>query len=233
MSMPTAKTDPASPKPITTLPVSKMISCFQTIVTVEVGAEKKPFLIHKDLLVFYSDYFRGAFNSAFSEAIQGKISLVDERVDVFNIVNKFVYTRQLSDNVDSDLQWEILIRTWIFGDKYLMPSLQNSVMSILLEKGLKQNFVPTGQLKFIYNNTVPGSLLRKMVVDVAAYECSMESLMVRSKGALWSHEALVDLVLVIGAKKKEDIGRFALPEANKGKCYYHIHADGENCNVKL
>jgi hypothetical protein len=204
-------------------------SCFQTTVTVEVGTKKKAFIIHKDLLVFYSDYFRGAFNGSFSEATKGKISLADERVDVFNVVNQFVYTRQLSDKLDSDLEWEMLVRAWLFGDKYLMPSLQNRAMSVLIEKGAITLFVPTSCLELIYNNTLPGSVLRKFMVDTAAYTCDTSELVDDS----WPREALVDLVKVVGAKKKEEIGDFRLPKANKGRCYYHVHADGENCNTKL
>jgi hypothetical protein len=123
---------------------------------VEVGAVKRTFMIHKDLLVFYSDYFRGAFNGSFSEAKKGKITLSDERVDVFRVVNRFIYTRQLSDEFDPEPTWETLIRTWLFGDKYLMPSLQNKTMSILLKKVDQTKEIPTGHLKLIYDNTLPG-----------------------------------------------------------------------------
>lgn len=55
--------------------------------TVEVGPDKTAFKIHKDLLVFYSDYFRGAFNGSFQEAVEGKLSLPDECVFVSRPVN--------------------------------------------------------------------------------------------------------------------------------------------------
>ncbi|KEQ71847.1 hypothetical protein M436DRAFT_50601, partial [Aureobasidium namibiae CBS 147.97] len=208
-------------------------SCFQTIVTVEVGAEKKAFLIHKDLLIFYSDYFRGAFDGSFSEAAKGKLFLVDERVNVFSIVNQFVYTRELSDKDNYELDWDVLIRAWIFGDKYLMPSLQNKVMTTLIEKHTRDNFLPTLQFKLIWNNTLPGSPLRKVMVDLVAYKCDLGPFLSMDGGQRWPHEALIELLTVVGAKRKEDIGKRALPESNMGKCHYHIHADGEKCDTKL
>lgn len=66
---------------------------FQGVVTIEVGPEKKAFIIHKDLLCFYSDYFRAAFNGSFKEAIDGKLSLPNEKAELFDIVNYFVYTK--------------------------------------------------------------------------------------------------------------------------------------------
>ncbi|KAG9524966.1 hypothetical protein KCV07_g1424, partial [Aureobasidium melanogenum] len=206
------------------------LSCFQGIVTVEIGTEKKAFHIHKDLLTYYSDYFRGALNGSFVEATKGKISLVDERVDTFDVVNQFVYTRQLSDEADHDLNWELLIRVWIFGDKYLMPCLQNRAMNALIQKNREAKFVPTLQLKTIYENTLPGSPLRKLVVDLVTYKVGdMDEVMQRNDDNRWPYEALVDLVKALGAKKKEYVGSFRLPEANRHKCYYHVHQDGEQC----
>jgi hypothetical protein len=122
------------------------------------------------LLVFYSDYFRGAFNGHFSKATRGMISIADGRVDGFSIVNQFIYTRQLSDKLDTNLDWEILIRAWLFGDKYLIQSLQNRVMSVLIEKNKVTNIIPTLSVKLIYANTLPGSPIRKLLVVHYAFQ---------------------------------------------------------------
>jgi hypothetical protein len=191
------------------------------------------FLIHKDIIIFYSEYFRGAFNGNFSEAVERKISLADERVDVFSIVNQFIYTRQLSGGVDSHLDAEVLIRAWIFGDRYLMPSLQNKAMTAIMKKHTESGFTPIYQTKLIYANTLSGSPLRRFITDLVAYRCDVGSLMDSHGSQHWPHEALVDLLKVMGAKKMEEFGRFVLPETNKGRCYYHVHANGGNCDTKI
>jgi hypothetical protein len=168
---------------------------------VKVGPKKKPFLIHKDLLVFYSDYFRGAFNGSFSEATKGSIYLADERVDVFTIVNQFVYTRQLSEKLDSDLEWEMLARIWLFGDKYLMPSLQNRVMDMLIEKNANTGTIPSFLLTITYNNAPPGSPLRKFLTYLVAYKCDPVRDITLELSRRWPHEALFDLLMVVAAKK--------------------------------
>jgi len=92
---------------------------------------------------------------------------------VFEAINQFIYTRQLSDKVDSDLEWEILIRAWLFGDKYLMPSPQNRVISALIQKNEKTNCVCTAHFELIYSNTLLGSPLRSLIVDAVAYKCDL------------------------------------------------------------
>ena len=112
-----------------------------------------------------------------------------------------------------------------------MPCLQNRVMDVLFLKIEQTNMVPTSQLKLIYKNTVPGSLLRKSMVDVTAYRVvDFEKFMQNNEeDERWPHEALIDLVKALGAKKKEEVGVYKLPEANIHKCYYHVHKDGEQC----
>jgi hypothetical protein len=152
-------------------------------------------------------------------------------VDVFTVVIQFIYTRQLSDKLDADLDWEMLVRAWLFGDKDLVPSLQNRVMSALIEKNTKTKTLPTSHLKFIYDNTITGSPLRKIMVDLAAYRSDVSGMMGFEGGKRWPHEALVDLVKAL-AQKKEGTSKIILPEASRGKCQYHVHAAGENCDTQ-
>lgn len=154
-------------------------------------------------------------------------------MEVFSIVNQFIYTRELSDDTDHDLDWGLLFRTWLFGDKYLMPALQNRVMDTLIEKVTVTNSVPTPELKFIYKNTLPGSPLRNFLVDLAAYTFDLVSVMTSDESKRWPHEALLDLVKIVAARDKEDIGMRDLPEVNMGRCYYHIHVEGEDCDPEL
>ncbi|KAH0273985.1 hypothetical protein KCU91_g5599, partial [Aureobasidium melanogenum] len=204
-------------------------TCFhQNIVTIEVGMAKKVYSIHKDLLVFYSDYFRAAFNGSFTEVAEGKISLPHESTNVFDIVVKFVYTRQLSDTVDSDIKWQNLSRVWIFGDKYLMPAFQNEAMSTLLKRVAKSGIVPTNCVKLIYNNTCPGSALRRFIVDLVVWQGNISDIMGSEKCQQWPQEAFIELVRVFGVQRDGGIGA-GLPEESIGKFYYHVHKDDEKC----
>ena len=71
------------------------------IVTIYVGAEKKPFAIHKDLICQYSKYFNAAFNGRFEEAENKAANMDDVEPWVFAIFVSWLYTQQL--DLDGDL----------------------------------------------------------------------------------------------------------------------------------
>ncbi|THW58001.1 hypothetical protein D6D19_10466 [Aureobasidium pullulans] len=240
MSTPPTRLEPGSTTPTTKTPsaVTKAVSvatkippgnCFKGIVTVDVGPEGTSFMVHRDLLVFYSDYFRGAFNSSFKEAVECKLKLPDERVDVFSIFNKFIYTRQLFDE-DVDPTWQLLIEVWLFGDKHIVPALQNEVMDTLIAKNAKLNLIPAAELQTIYDNTLHSSPLLRIVVDWVTYKSEMQrSLKSEKTDFHWPHEALVDLAIGLGSKKAEKLGGYVMPAENLARCYYHVHNEGESC----
>lgn len=127
------------------------------------------------------------------------------------------------------MAWKLLVRAWIFADKYLMPALQNKTMSTLIERNNKLSVIPTDCLKLVYDNTLPGSPLRRLFLDLVAYRGNLADIMSSTKCQHWPHEALVELVKAFGAKRREDGHNFELPEERKGKCYYHVHKNDERC----
>lgn len=185
-------------------------------------------MIHKDLLCFYSDYFRGALNGSFKEAIEGKISLPDANADLFYIVNGFLYTRELrqqNNRMNSDIDLVTLGQLWIFGDRYLMPFLQNTTMDAYIKRASMMNMVFSPRLMVRkYEETSKGSQLRKFLVDWQAHRSTQSKWRLEN----WPQEALADLALVLSSMKPEHRGINKLPD-DRDKCYYHVHAEGEHC----
>jgi hypothetical protein len=199
-------------------------------VTIEIGVEKIAFMIHEDLLVYYSDYFRGAFSGSFKEATEGRLAPPEEKVNVFKVFNNFIYTHQLCDGDGADLCWSVLIKVWLFGDRHIIPALQNEAMDSILAKNVKEKSIPSFSLKYIYRNTLDGSPLRKVMIDLVTYKGHLPIMMMSEKATLdWPHEALVDLTVALGAKKPENIGTFAMPADKEAKCYYHVHNEEDQC----
>ncbi|KAG9583452.1 hypothetical protein KCU77_g11236, partial [Aureobasidium melanogenum] len=202
---------------------------FGTVVTITVGPQKKAFVIHKDVLCFCSDYFRAAFNGSFKEAIEGKLSLPDEDADLFYIVNGFVYTRQLRQEdrqTGPQLSHRTLGQLWAFGDRYLMPALQNTAMDACIKRiSLSNNGWFTGEsMEREYGQTSEGSPLRRFLVDWQAHKSEQS----KERLGQWPQEALVDLATTLSSMKSEHRGINKLPD-DRGKCYYHVHAEGEHC----
>jgi hypothetical protein len=160
------------------------------------------------------------------------MTLPDEDAEIFDIFNVFVYTRVLRTEAGlfgADLSFSLLIRTWIFGDRFIIPALQNVVMDAYKERSYKRNVVPLNHLHTIYENTMHGSPLRGFMVDAAAYRFDMSKMSRERIIETWPCDALVDLALTLSSKTAEDMSKKGLPVNKRHKCYYHVHDEGESC----
>ncbi|KAG9958544.1 hypothetical protein KCU61_g8214, partial [Aureobasidium melanogenum] len=223
---------------VTTLSKKPPGACYQTLVTIEVGSEKKKFVIHKDILTFYSDFFRGAFNGSFMEATEGKLSLPDVEVEIFDIFNQFLYTGCLADGQGHALRSIRLIKLWLFGDRFIVPCLQNSAIDALGKRFSIKHSLPTSFTKLVWENTLPSAPLRKYMLDTVVHTADVEVILSSGHEEYWTHEALVDLAKalyneqVVGdieyAEQDPDSDFPTMPK--RDKCYYHVHAEGEKCD---
>ncbi|THY08532.1 hypothetical protein D6D01_09632 [Aureobasidium pullulans] len=195
-------------------------------VTLVVGQAKKAYTLHKDLLCFYSDYFRAAFNGSFKEAAERKIELSDVEDEVFEFFQLWLYTRRLNW---FDTRFSILAKLWIFGDQYQMPLLQNCSIDTMLLKRTKQYTFQSEVLGVAYANTLAGSPLRRAVIDLASSMIVQEhanSVLRAELEKEWSVESLIDLVRAIESRDKA-LPQYSLPK--RDKCYYHVHGKDEQC----
>jgi hypothetical protein len=198
--------------------------CYRSVhVTIEVGPNKQAYVIHKGLLTFYSDYFRAALDSTFKEAIDSKVSLPDEREDLFDIFNQFVYRRVVTNETESGLSTDKLVEVWLFGDRYMIPCLQNSAMDALILKINCEKTIPTNRINEIWGKTLPSSPLRKYILERVAYKLDVTTFLASEHQ--WTREALLDLVAT--HINKDVTTRFTFPA--RAKCYFHVHQDGQKC----
>lgn len=189
--------------------------------TVAIGPLKQAFSIHKGLLCYYSDYFRGAFEGSFKEAVDGKIWLEKEDPAIFDIFNAFLYNRKLQ-NPDGlagpGLSFGTLIDLWIFGDRFIVPLLQNFAIDSLRQKSDTKNSIPwKTQIRKIYDNTLQGAPLRKIMIDMMAYESCAGEKSRKEFVESWPVEALVDLAFTLSLKNAQEIGHIDLPEHKKSQ----------------
>ncbi|KAI4746328.1 hypothetical protein E4T50_03350 [Aureobasidium sp. EXF-12298] len=199
-------------------------ACFtSTYVTIEVGPKKKTYVIHKELLIFYSDYFRGAFNGSFKEATEGKICLHNESEDVFDVFNKFLYSRLIADDKNEKFSWDKLVDIWLFGDKYIIPSLQNVAMDTIINKVNSDRVIPTNQISKIWEQTLPSSALRKYILERSTYKLSAAEFLKHED--YWTREALLGLIET--HFNRDVIEKLTFPA--RPKCYFHVHKEGEEC----
>jgi hypothetical protein len=210
---------------------SKQFQGGQVKIVVGPAKTKKTFTIHKDLLVYYSDYFRAAFNGSFVESKKKTMRLADVDVGTFEDFHTWLYTRKFVYEDDKSLSFRHLTNLWVFGDYFQMPMLQNCVMDEIFAKVKLQQGIPTDMAKIAYAETVEGSLLRRASIEIIAYFASLSgkdgSIMAdKFRGAL-TFDILHDLV------KELDIGRRNRVRHNeppsRDKCFFHVHDKDEHC----
>ena len=63
-------------------------------VTLTVGAEAKPFKIHKSLLCNASSFFTTAFKSKFKESSELEMSLPDDEEEIFVMFTQWLYAER-------------------------------------------------------------------------------------------------------------------------------------------
>lgn len=106
------------------------------------GETSKSFTHPKDILAACSRWFGNVFKEThFLEAQRGRIDLPDDDPAVFEAFLYFAYNGCLEFTCLSGVDPAetraadvlLLIKVWIFGDRYLLPALQNIVMHRLCE----------------------------------------------------------------------------------------------------
>ena len=213
---------------------------YKETVTLIIGTTKERYVLHKDLLCFYSDFFRAAFNSSFKEATEREIELPDTEIEVFEAFQVWLYTQDLPQNealpTSVYLEWPLLIKLWVFGDRYQIPLLQNNAIDAITDKANKDNTVPIFWINLTYENTVPGSRLRKAITDIMVYRSKMpgstdveniaSSCLQNSR--YWPKEACLDVMAEMSLAWKNKAPRFG-SAIKKEKCHYHVHYGDEHC----
>jgi hypothetical protein len=96
--------------------------------------ESKTVFVHKSYLCRYSKYFRAALNTpAFAETDSQEVDLEEMGTEAFDSFLHWVYHRSIPPLETVNLhQLQDLLRLWIFADKYIVPNLQNYVMSHMI-----------------------------------------------------------------------------------------------------
>lgn len=208
--------------------------------TIEVGAgtNKQTFHVHRDLLSFYSDYFRAALNGSFAEARTGTIELETEEPAVLEGFVKWLYTQKfLQDKITEENNvefFESVVKLWIFADRRGIPLLMNEMIDCLQQSIVEAWILPKLTITEIYNNTTEESGLRRMIVDTYASLAGDE----QATGMMYDSDVymqnfLIDLVKSLIA---EDSRKPPLTQEQYEKVEmcpsFHVHEEGVQCKKK-
>lgn len=199
------------------------------MVTIEVGTgeQKRTFYVYEGLLSFYSGYFRTALSGKWKEAETGHFDLKDEEVDVFERFVFWLNTRRPTDETLS-LTADLIIRLWLFADRREIPLLMNQMIAYLKNYITENSYLPDECLNLVYESTLLGSPLRRMLIASFASLCDQSTFEDEACFKLWPKEALWDLTKALSANPRPvrmTEEQYKLMDI----CPFHVHEDGTRC----
>lgn len=139
------------------------------MVTIEVGPQKVPFLVHKGLICGHSKYFSAAFNGFFKEAATQSIHLTEEDPVAFEILHIWLYTERLTeikDGQDVALSPHRCLDVYMLGDKFDMPHLCDAAINRISEHAVETQELSTRFIISSYERTCSDSQLCDFIVAV-------------------------------------------------------------------
>lgn len=86
------------------------------------------FVVYKDIICHYSPFFHAAFNGNFEEGRTQTINFVDVDHEIFDLLLKWIYTKDIKNVMDQRPSLMSCAKLWMLGDRFLMPEMQNHAM---------------------------------------------------------------------------------------------------------
>ena len=158
------------PQPCANQPYSTLAG---GITHINVGQAEIPFDVHLELLCDCSPYFDTLYNNRTVDKNTTKkpISFPDDDPAVFAELVSWMYRGELSPNLPSIF---FLFQLWVLAAELRIQDLQDLTFSHCKQKVTPGAVFGNETVNYVYNNTLPGSPLRHLVVDIWAQNGTRE-----------------------------------------------------------
>ncbi|KAL8766414.1 MAG: hypothetical protein Q9209_006790 [Squamulea sp. 1 TL-2023] len=231
---PKENTFPCSFQPRGSTPPAR--SLFKTILTITVGEEKRPFLVHREVLCSVSPFFAAALNPSydFRESRSSTLHLPSARPVDFEYLVQWIYTRTLTHEevAAPHPAYFRLIRLWILADELQVEGCKNAIVDFIAKTADESNSVPTPDDTVTVfgggeGGVREGAGLRGLVVDLFAWKKTDH--LVEGHEDTWDETFL--RLLVARLKRMNWSEKGHAPWRNQTlKCrLYHEHNDQSTC----
>lgn len=194
--------------------------------------------MHRDLLSFYSGYFRAALNGGFAEAGSGIVKLEIEEPDVFEGFVQWIYTTKArTDEITKQNESEYfssIVKLWIFADRRDIPLLMNEMVDSSQQSMLTAWILPESTIAEIYNNTAEGSGLRRVIVHMfSSLSGDNVAANMQYDSQAYVQNFVIDFVksLIANNTRKPVLTREQYREVEMCPSF-HVHEEGVKCTKK-
>ena len=204
------------------------------MVTLAVGPEEHPYIVHEQLLCEHAPFFRSATKEEWEEGKEHTIPLPDDDPEVVSLYLNGVYNGRISSQrstaetgTDENC---LLVKAYIFGEKIQDGRFKDAVIDAMIKstRALDEEghtwFPGSADVNRAYDGTPTGSPLRRLIVDFGAInandDCDRKGLNV---------EFLQDLTgELFGHRSNSNHD----PRPSNGKmstCSHHEHGHDKSC----
>jgi hypothetical protein len=222
-------------------------AAFDTLITITIGppGAEKDYHIYRRLLCSHSKYFDNMLNGGFKEASQDTPKVADIDVNAFQCFFYWLNTGVVHidmadcpekadttiDEVDQtrfEYVWGNVIDAYIMADYLQAQRFKNALVDYLYLYTEAEGTLFSPSIKRLYENTMKGDLLRKLIVDISIQEHSSGQVE-EDDPDLYAKEYLLDLIFAI--KDKKNFGSSTDTKSfmrNMRACFcalYHGHSE--------
>lgn len=209
---------------------------YDTTVKITIGRDDtEVFYPYVGLLTAYSGYFARALTGGFREANEQHVRLENEEPYVFRAVFDWLNTGRLPDSTpvighsstkSAQEALDLLTRMWVFADMRRMPELRDGVVEGLIRASLKTaTYLSPTSVKWTYNNTLGGSAIRKVLVDLLILSADIQTILTATEEEDWPTQFKQDVFIAYHKAFPE--GRSTMRNVKDwekaSKCAYHVH----------
>lgn len=194
-----------------------------------VGIVETPFSIHRDLLTSKSTFFNAALAGSWKEAATGRIRLTDEDPELFSVYVLWIYNQDWkSTGAGKAISFDACCRLYVLADKLGSEVLQDVAIDKLCEYAMGNGAeIHVAAISFVYGATLPGSVLRRLLADLLAWELDVtkfKALIDAAPECLYDALKVCTDLLTVNSK-------VAPPYRDESACKnYHVHQDGKPCS---
>ena len=143
--------------------------CGVHTVTILVGEDSTPFFIHRDQLCESSSFFRAAFEGAFLEGSETRMSLPEEEETTFDLFIQWLYRQsyEISSQKHNDKGQRFMepVKLYVLADKYDVTDLKSHVITKLFALRNEEWVPGLATMAYAYEHTPQNSRLRKLMAD--------------------------------------------------------------------
>lgn len=133
------------------------------MIDVFVGKSSTLWRIHKKILLLQSEFFQAALKGPFTEGIENKVVLPEEKNEIFTLFVQWIYSQSFMCGVT-----DLLLRAYVMGDRFGAFAFRQEVLNKVYQLNTTKPCFTVAQVVWVAENTLPTSMLRTLTMDTVA-----------------------------------------------------------------